>query len=591
MAVNAIYQHHERTTTANLEADLQLREIGIDPVQKFLTAYSEVLGTKLHGITQESPASVLVGTISASNLSGTNTGDQTITLTGGVTGSGTGSFAATVITNANLTGPITSVGNATTIASQTGTGTTFAMSASPTFTGTVSGAALTLSSNLTLSLFTTGCVPYTTAGGLLTSGTGLTYNGSAFSVTGTGAFSGNVNIGGATDAAGYGLNASGLSLAASGGVGFYSFGVGTPASPTNAEFLQLRHNGTNGVLLVDKNGSGTYRSLLIQAGGSTAITVATNQAVTLSSTLGVTGATTLTGSATLLSTLDVKGATIFWAGNGASEYDISFKTSRGSVSSPTDVVNTDASLNLNVYCYSGGAYYATSSIQSIVDGTFTSGQRPPSRLEFYTNIANGAQTKQMSINGNGKITVASEINCGSASFLLKNTNVSAGDTILDTTSGDVIFKTSGAEIARISGSVGLTLAAGAGIKFSPGTDVLDTFTVSTFTVTIDGCTATTTATARYTRLDNFVTLYFPDFSGTDNSSGISTISGIPSALRPAQNTYVRCMVRDSGNATPGAIYWNGSTWTMYRFNGTAYTGPAVGQIKGFWASSMSYTLQ
>lgn len=50
------------------------------------------------------------------NLSGTNTGDQTITLTGGVTGSGTGSFAATVVTNANLTGPVTSVGNATSIA-------------------------------------------------------------------------------------------------------------------------------------------------------------------------------------------------------------------------------------------------------------------------------------------------------------------------------------------------------------------------------------------------------------------------------------------------------------------------------------------
>lgn len=48
-------------------------------------------------------------------LTGTNSGDQTITLTGGVTGSGTGSFAATVITNANLTGPVTSSGNATTI--------------------------------------------------------------------------------------------------------------------------------------------------------------------------------------------------------------------------------------------------------------------------------------------------------------------------------------------------------------------------------------------------------------------------------------------------------------------------------------------
>jgi hypothetical protein len=82
----------------------------------------------------------VAGTVTASNLSGTNTGDQTITLTGNVTGSGTGSFATTlasipvvagtnltgtaasftaghVTTNANLTGDVTSVGNATTLAS------------------------------------------------------------------------------------------------------------------------------------------------------------------------------------------------------------------------------------------------------------------------------------------------------------------------------------------------------------------------------------------------------------------------------------------------------------------------------------------
>lgn len=43
---------------------------------------------------------VFSSTLSASNLSGTNTGDQTITLTGDVTGSGTGSFAATIANNA-----------------------------------------------------------------------------------------------------------------------------------------------------------------------------------------------------------------------------------------------------------------------------------------------------------------------------------------------------------------------------------------------------------------------------------------------------------------------------------------------------------
>jgi len=40
------------------------------------------------------------GTISGSNLSGTNTGDQTITLTGDVTGSGTGSFVTKIANNA-----------------------------------------------------------------------------------------------------------------------------------------------------------------------------------------------------------------------------------------------------------------------------------------------------------------------------------------------------------------------------------------------------------------------------------------------------------------------------------------------------------
>ena len=66
---------------------------------------------------------------------GLSTGAQTIagvktfqsTISGSVNGN-----AATVTTNANLTGPITSVGNATSIASQTGTGSTFVVDTSPT---------------------------------------------------------------------------------------------------------------------------------------------------------------------------------------------------------------------------------------------------------------------------------------------------------------------------------------------------------------------------------------------------------------------------------------------------------------------------
>lgn len=57
------------------------------------------------------PSSVAAtGTVTGSNLSGTNTGDQTVTLTGDVTGSGTGSFSTTIgagkVTNSMLAGSI-----------------------------------------------------------------------------------------------------------------------------------------------------------------------------------------------------------------------------------------------------------------------------------------------------------------------------------------------------------------------------------------------------------------------------------------------------------------------------------------------------
>ena len=63
-------------------------------------------------------------------------------------------------TNANLTGPITSVGNATSIASQTGTGTTFVMNTSPTLVtpllGTPSSGTLTSCTGLPISTGVSG---------------------------------------------------------------------------------------------------------------------------------------------------------------------------------------------------------------------------------------------------------------------------------------------------------------------------------------------------------------------------------------------------------------------------------------------------
>jgi hypothetical protein len=83
---------------------------------------SGTITLSLNDITPSSVAAV--GTVTGSNLSGTNTGDQTITLTGDVTGSGTGAFVTTLsdtgvsagtYTSANVTvdakGRITSISN------------------------------------------------------------------------------------------------------------------------------------------------------------------------------------------------------------------------------------------------------------------------------------------------------------------------------------------------------------------------------------------------------------------------------------------------------------------------------------------------
>lgn len=79
-------------------------------------------------------------TIQNSGATLSDAGVITATFSGNLTGNVTGN-ADTVTTNANLTGPITSVGNATSIAAQTGTGTTFVVQTSPTLTTPNIGAA------------------------------------------------------------------------------------------------------------------------------------------------------------------------------------------------------------------------------------------------------------------------------------------------------------------------------------------------------------------------------------------------------------------------------------------------------------------
>ena len=124
------------------------------------------------------------GVIAVTGLSGTNTGDQTITLTGDVTGSGTGSFAATLAT---VNGNVGSFGSTTAIPNITvnakGLVTAVSTSAVVAPAGTLSGSTLatgvTASSLTSVGTIATGVWNGTTIA-LANGGTGQTTKAAAF---------------------------------------------------------------------------------------------------------------------------------------------------------------------------------------------------------------------------------------------------------------------------------------------------------------------------------------------------------------------------------------------------------------------------
>jgi hypothetical protein len=77
MATKAIVQLHERTTSVALEADLQLRELGVDPQTNSLTVRSELDSTYFHILTKEHTAPtfdslLILSSTTASRLLATN---------------------------------------------------------------------------------------------------------------------------------------------------------------------------------------------------------------------------------------------------------------------------------------------------------------------------------------------------------------------------------------------------------------------------------------------------------------------------------------------------------------------------------------
>ncbi len=139
--------------TGNVSGNVTGNVTGNASTATKLATSKTINGTAFDGsadITITTAAGTLTGTTLSStvlNSSLTSVGTLTnLTVSNPIVGSITGN-AATVTTNANLTGPITSSGNTTSIASQTGTGATFVMDTSPSLVTPSLGVATATSVN------------------------------------------------------------------------------------------------------------------------------------------------------------------------------------------------------------------------------------------------------------------------------------------------------------------------------------------------------------------------------------------------------------------------------------------------------------
>lgn len=236
---------------------------------------------------------IVTGTAVASNLSGVNTGDQTITLTGDVTGTGTGSFVTTladttvvpgVYAPASLTvnskGLITSI----TGGGGGGGGTVTSVSATGSDGVSITGSPITVSGTINIGLGSITPIDVAPTGNIIMpAGKNITGDWSNSSPDLRTALQSNVVDGRTT-----------LEILPNGISTRVGINLENSSVLGNNATLNIGNSLENAVWLIQSyvTGTGTYLPISIQNGGTEGLRVATDAKVYVSTELTVTGSTT-----------------------------------------------------------------------------------------------------------------------------------------------------------------------------------------------------------------------------------------------------------------------------------------------------------
>jgi trimeric autotransporter adhesin len=326
-------------------------------------------------------------------------------LTGGVTaGPGSGSQVATVVTNANLTGDVTSVGNATTLTNApviakvltgyvSGAGTVAAtdsilqaiqkLNGNDATNANLTGAVTSVGNATLLGSFTTaqllaavtgetgtGAVVFGTSPTLVTPALGTPASGVVTNLTGTASININGTVGATTPATGAFTTLSATGVA--------TFAAGTVALPS-----------------ITTSGD-TNTGIYFPAADTVGITTGGAQRGAFSSTgLAVTGNVTITGASALRGSYGGGGITTnFAAGDGAliSNTTGTQNTASGvnALYSNTTASNNTASGYLALYANISGSNNTASGVQALFSNTTGSNNTASGYLALYSNDTGGS---------------------------------------------------------------------------------------------------------------------------------------------------------------------------------------------------------
>ena len=122
-----------------------------------------------------------------------------------------------------------------------------------------------------------------------------------------------------------------------------------------------------------------------------------------------------------------------------------------------------------------------------------------------------------------------------------------------------------------------------GITLSGGT-TLATYTQSTFTGTLTGCTTSPTTTVYYTKTGNTVIIQSGTLLSATSNATTKTITGMPAALYPARTTNLIAIVSDNGgNFISGLCQLDTSGVLNFYADvqGTAFTSSGTFQLRQF----------